>query len=121
MKYSNENQHEYTRPPRLFAPLPTLPQARRRFVSELVESLRVDGLMAFNLTDSKHSKEHSSEHHSVSYMGVLSPHSSFAATAMEGASVTSGGDGSSTSSCALKHRHIDIKAYPVEEMVSAIF
>ena len=87
-------------------------------MSQLVDSLSADGLMAFHLTDSKHREE--SEHHSVSYMGVLKPHASFAA-AMDSASIGGAESASSSSSASvLKHRHIDIKAYPREEMVSLL-
>ena len=76
-------------------------------MSVLVEKLCADGLMAFHLTNPRHAD--GGDHFSVSYMGVTAPHPCFAAT-----------DAATGSACAFKHRRVDIKAYPVEEMVSLL-
>jgi hypothetical protein len=84
-------------------------ESRRQFLIALVWRLQEHALLAFSFTDPAKDKA-VSEHFAVSYMGVTAPHPCFAAT-----------DAATGQPCELKHRRVDIKAYPIEEMVRCCF
>jgi hypothetical protein len=99
--------------------------SRKKFLTRLTNELLSEGILAFNLTDP--SKSDGGDHHSTSYMGVAAPltldpvneESSSSGDVGSGGDV-GGGGGSGGDRGGGKHRRIDMKCYPMEEMPFAL-